>query len=95
MPKQWRWKRSKGPNEWIGLAAAFLGIIGYGPLLWNIYTRQEADDFSWSWVAIRLTGVFMWLVYAWRERLLPVLINMSFFLVFALLVIVAKLKYEK
>jgi len=94
MAKHWRWRREDSDNEVLGLVAALLGVIGFFPMLWRIWQRQEADDFSWGWAAIRVVGVSLWLIYAWRERLLPVLINNIFFMAFLFLVIITKFYFE-
>lgn len=94
MAKHWRWRREDSDSEVIGLVAALLGIIGFFPLLWRIWQRKEADDFSWGWAVIRIVGVSLWLIYAWRERLLPVLINNIFFITFVFLVIFIKLHFD-
>ncbi|MCW5753041.1 MAG: SemiSWEET family sugar transporter [Alphaproteobacteria bacterium] len=79
--------------EGIGLAAASLTTIAFLPQALKVWRSRSAADISLTMFLLFLTGVGLWMAYGLLIGSLPVFLGNLVTFLFALAILVAKLKF--
>ena len=78
----------------IGLAAAFCTTISFLPQAIKVIKTRHTKDLSLSMYSIFTSGVFLWLLYGLLINDLPMILANIVTLVFALTILVMKIRYK-
>ena len=78
----------------LGLLAALLTTIAFLPQLIKIWKTQKTGDISFIMYVILITGVFLWLVYGFLIKDLPLILANLVTLILASSVLFLKIKYK-
>ena len=80
--------------EIIGYLAGFVVSISLSPQLIKTWKTRSTKDISAVWTLILMTGLFLWIVYAVANTIVPLAIfaTVEFFMVLTLFLF--KLKYK-
>lgn len=78
----------------LGFAAATLTTVAFLPQLIKTWNSRSAKDVSFEMLIIFCTGVFLWFIYGLAIKSWPVIIANSLTLVFNLIILWLKIKYE-
>jgi len=76
----------------IGFTAGTLTTIAFVPQLIKIWKTKSAKDISLGMFVILCTGIILWVVYGILVKSLPVVVANATALVFALSILVLKMK---
>ena len=76
----------------IGFAAGTLTTIAFVPQVIKIWKTKSAKDISLGMFVILCTGIILWVVYGILVKSLPVVVANATTLVFALSILVLKMK---
>ena len=77
----------------IGSFAAFLTTISFVPQVIRTVKLKETRDISLTMYILFCIGVFLWLVYGIALHAAPLILANAITLVFALIILICKLKY--
>ena len=83
--------------DWImltGLTAGTLTTIAFVPQLLKTWKSRSAEDVSLGMLITFCTGVFLWLLYGFFIRSLPVILANAVTLLLAGTILVLKIKYR-
>ena len=50
-------------TEWVGAIAGIFTTVAFFPQVWKTLRTKSAQDFSFVWLAMTLSGVLLWLIY--------------------------------
>ncbi len=78
----------------LGLLAATLTTVAFLPQLFKVWQSKSAKDVSLETLVIFCTGVFLWLVYGFYIQSFPVIAANLLTLIFNLIILSLKIKYE-
>ena len=78
----------------LGLVAATLTTSAFIPQLIKIWKSKSAKDVSLEMLIIFCIGVFLWLIYGIYLQSLPVILANLLTLIFNLIILWLKIKYE-
>ena len=78
----------------LGLVAATLTTSAFVPQLIKIWRSKSAKDVSLEMLITFCIGVFLWLVYGIYLQSLPVILANLLTLIFNLIILWLKIKYE-
>ena len=78
----------------IGLVAATLTTSAFLPQAVKTIRTRNTKDLSLTMYAVFSTGVLLWLIYGISIHDFPVLIANAITLIFALIILIYKLKYK-
>ncbi len=76
----------------IGFIAGTLTTIAFVPQVIKIWKTKSAKDISLGMFVILCTGIILWIVYGILVKSLPVVVANAMSLVFALSILVLKMK---
>ncbi len=76
----------------IGFTAGTLTTIAFVPQVIKIWKTKSAKDISLGMFVILCTGIILWIVYGILVKSLPVVVANATTLVFALSILVLKMK---
>ncbi|MFH1797917.1 MAG: SemiSWEET transporter [Candidatus Omnitrophota bacterium] len=79
----------------IGLGAGVCTTISFVPQVLKILKTKHTKDISLSMYVVLTIGIFLWLIYGIFLKKAPIIMANSVSFVLCLMVIFAKLKYEK
>ncbi len=82
------------PPEYLGIVAGMLTTIAFIPQLIKTWRSKSADDVSFVMFTLFITGVFLWAVYGWEIKAIPVIIANIITLILASLILFLKLFFE-
>ena len=82
------------PFTYIGLLAGTLTTISFLPQAVKTWKTKSARDVSLGMFVIFCTGVFLWIVYGFLVKDLPVVATNLFTFIFAASILLMKLKYK-
>jgi MtN3 and saliva related transmembrane protein len=77
----------------IGLLAGILCTISFLPQVIKIFKTKQAGDLSLATFLILSLGVFLWLIYGFLIKQIPIILANGSILVLALLILAMKIKY--
>ncbi len=83
-----------GQLEVIGFLAGFLVAVALAPQLIKTWKTKSAKDISITWTLILMTGLFLWVVYAVVNVIIPLAIFASVEFFMATTLFIFKLKYK-
>ena len=78
-----------------GTAAAVLGPIALLFQLIKIIQKKDANEISWLWIGMEILVSGLWLVYAVRNKLLPIMISSICLIIIGLNLAIFKAIYDK
>ena len=78
----------------LGLVAATLTTSAFLPQMIKTWQSKSAKDVSLGMLITFCTGVFLWLIYGLYIQALPIIIANSLTLIFNLIILWLKIKYE-
>ena len=78
----------------VGLLAALLTTIAFLPQVIKIWKTQKTRDISLTMYATLITGVFLWLVYGFLIKDLPLIIANLVTLILVSSVLFLKIKFK-
>ena len=78
----------------IGMLAALLTTISFFPQVVRALKTQSTNDLSLIMCSLFTCGVSMWLVYGIGTKQLPIILANVVTLIFAVLLLFAKIKYK-
>lgn len=79
----------------IGLAAATLTTAAFVPQLVKVWRSRSAADLSMGMLVVFSAGLFLWLVYGVRVRMLPVILANAVTLALNLTILVLKIRHDR
>jgi len=79
---------------YLGLLAGTLTTIAFVPQLLKTWKSRSAEDVSLGMLITFCTGVFLWLLYGFFIRSLPVILANAVTLLLAGTILVLKIKYR-
>lgn len=79
--------------EILGLVAGAFTTIAFVPQVLKSLQTKRTKDISIGWIVLVIVGVFLWLIYGLLVNDVPVIVANLFTEIFALTVLIAKLKY--
>jgi MtN3 and saliva related transmembrane protein len=82
------------PTEYIGYAGALLTAINFLPQVIKVFKTKDAEDLSFWMLFLVLLAQSVWIIYAIRLNLIPVLISNASLFVMALILLVMKFIYK-
>lgn len=77
----------------IGLLAGILCAISFFPQVIKIFKTKHTRDLSLATFSILSLGVFLWLIYGFLIKQIPIILANGAILVLALLILAMKVKY--
>ena len=78
-----------------GFAAAFLTTIAFLPQVVKTYRTKSADDLSFLMLALFISGLIFWIVYAVKIEALPVLLANVITLILNFSILIMKILFKK
>ena len=78
----------------LGLLAASLTTISFLPQIIKIWKTQKTGDISFVMYIILVTGVFLWLIYGFLIKDLPLILANLVTLILVSSVLFLKIKYK-
>ncbi len=78
----------------LGLLAGVLTTVSFVPQVFKIWQTKSAQDFSASMLIAFCSGIFLWLIYGFYIRALPVILANAITLFLAGIILFFKLKYK-
>lgn len=78
----------------LGYIAGFFTTIAFLPQVVKCWKTKKTQDISLSMFLIFTIGVFMWLIYGFLSKNIPVFVANLVTFILAILVLIAKLKYR-
>ena len=78
----------------LGLVAATLTTSAFLPQMIKTWQSKSAKDVSLGMLITFCIGVFLWLIYGLYIQALPIIIANSLTLIFNLIILWLKIKYE-
>ncbi len=78
----------------LGLVAATLTTSAFLPQMIKTWQSKSAKDVSLGMLITFCTGVFLWLIYGLYIQALPIILANSLTLIFNLIILWLKIKYE-
>lgn len=82
-------------SDMLGYAAATLTTASFVPQAWRTFRTKDVSGISLRMYSVFTLGVAVWLAYGIVLKEVPMMVANSSTLVFALAVLVMKLKYGK
>lgn len=79
----------------IAFTASLLSIMAYIPLLYGVYVKKRADQISILYLITALVSTSLWLTYASRNWIMPILGNSIVFLCLYLTLLTMKVCYDR
>jgi MtN3 and saliva related transmembrane protein len=79
----------------IGLVAATLTTAAFVPQLLKVWRSRSADDLSLGMLVVFSLGLFLWLVYGVRMRMLPVVLANAVTLALNLAILALKVRHGR
>jgi len=76
----------------IGITAATLTTAAFVPQVVKVWRSRSADDLSTGMLLLFSSGLFLWLVYGLRARMLPVILANAVTLALNLILLALKLR---
>jgi MtN3 and saliva related transmembrane protein len=83
------------PTEYIGYAGALLTAINFLPQVIKVYKTKDAEELSFWTLVLILLAQSVWMIYAFRLDLIPVLISNASLFLLALILLIMKFVYKK
>ncbi len=83
-----------GQLEVVGFIAGFLVAVALAPQLIKTWKTKSAKDISVAWTLILMTGLFLWIVYAVVNTIIPLAIFASVEFLMATTLFIFKLIYK-
>jgi len=77
----------------IGIAAGVLTTAAFLPQLVRVIRTKHTKDLSLLTFSLFSLGVFLWLIYGILLKELPIILANAFTLVFAMLIVIMKIKH--
>lgn len=87
-------KDRKLKDEWAGFAAVVLGVIAFGPLIWNTFSYKSTHSLHYGWLILRLITSILWVWYGVANGLVPNVISAAIAIAVFVLLIGAKCYWE-
>lgn len=83
--------------EWelIGYTGGFLIALALLPQLIKTFKTKSAKDLSLIWTLILLSGLLLYLIYAAKNRILPLLVFSTVEAIMVIILISLKIKYDR
>ncbi len=81
-------------NIIIGLAAAFCTTFSFLPQAIKVIKTKQTKDLSLVMYSVFTTGVLLWLMYGISVNDIPLIIANSITLIFALIILIMKIRYK-
>lgn len=88
-------KNRRLKDEWVGFTAVILGVIAFGPLIWNTFNYQSTHSLHYGWLILRLITSILWVWYGVANNLPPNVISAAIAIVVFVLLIGAKWYWEE
>lgn len=85
----------KSSVDLVGYCAATLTTISFVPQLLRVIKLRSARDVSLGMFLIFTVGTFLWLVYGWLGRSVPVTCANAVTFALSLAILVLKLKFDR
>jgi MtN3 and saliva related transmembrane protein len=80
--------------QWIGILAGVFTAVSLVPQIVKIVKEKKAEDISFLYLAILLTGLALWIVYGILRDDLPVIITNIVSVIINLVTVFVGLKYK-
>jgi MtN3 and saliva related transmembrane protein len=77
----------------VGIAAGILTTAAFLPQLVRVIKTKHTKDLSLVTFSLFSLGVFLWLAYGILLKEVPIILANAFTLVFAVLIVIMKIKY--
>lgn len=61
--------------EWVGDAAAVLGIISLLPVAWAATTTGNVHNLDYTWLSISLASTILWFLFGYTNKIHPTTIS--------------------
>jgi MtN3 and saliva related transmembrane protein len=81
--------------EAIGSTAAFCTTVSFLPQLVRVWRRKQAEDISLLMFLLFCFGLLCWLIYGVGLHSMPMIFANTATLVFALAILILKLRYDR
>ncbi|MGY9025078.1 MAG: SemiSWEET transporter [Candidatus Pelagibacterales bacterium] len=81
--------------HYIGILAGTLTTLAFVPQVIRVWRLKSAKDLSIWWLIIFCTGVSTWLIYGFMINDLPVILANAATIFLLILIIIAKIIYQK
>ena len=81
--------------HYIGILAGTLTTLAFVPQVIRVWRLKSAKDLSIWWLIIFCTGVSTWLIYGFMINDLPVILANAATMFLLILIIIAKIIYQK
>jgi MtN3 and saliva related transmembrane protein len=81
-------------TEYIGYAGALLTAINFLPQVIKAYKTKNADDISILTLILIIAAQSIWIIYAWKLDLIPVLISNASLLLLTIILLILKMMYK-
>ena len=81
--------------ELIGFIAGVFTTFAFLPLVYKVLKTKSTADFSNGWLAMSLTGLFLWAFYGLVIQSLPVILFNFLSLSFVIIIVYYKLSLNK
>jgi MtN3 and saliva related transmembrane protein len=81
-------------TEYIGYAGALLTAINFLPQVIKAYKTKNADDISILTLILIILAQTIWIIYAWKLDLIPVLISNASLLLLTIILLILKMMYK-
>lgn len=83
------------PTEYLGYAGALLTAINFLPQVIKAFRTKNVNDISSTMLVLVLLAQTIWIFYAIRLDLMPVLISNASLMIMALILLVCKFSFKK
>jgi MtN3 and saliva related transmembrane protein len=81
--------------ELVGHTGGFLIAVSLTPQLIKTYKTKKAEDISLLWTAILLAGLLLYIVYAIKRRVVPLIVFGTVEALMATTLIGFKIRYDR
>jgi MtN3 and saliva related transmembrane protein len=81
-------------TTWLGLIAGTLTTVSFFPQLYQAWKSKSTKDISLAMYSVFCAGILLWLIYGLLINSLPVILANIMTLIFALTILILKLKYR-
>ncbi len=81
--------------EFIGYAGGFIIASALLPQLIKTFKTKSAKDLSFLWTFVLLAGLFLYIIYAAKNTIMPLLIFSTVETIMVIILISLKIKYDR
>jgi len=79
----------------LGMAAGALTTASFVPQVVKTYKSKSAKDVSFWMFTVLGTGVFLWIIFGFLTRSMPVIIANSCTFILVLIMVILKIRYSE